>query len=134
MKDKELEDKLRSHFLEMVNRYRKLRVRFEYSESRGVYLVSYYSDEEYDMNDCFFDDLMAFGDKMDYLYGDEAPLFCFEEKNFRLSDDAEVIESVQYDEQFSLVPSSAGLPKWEEPIWWQPQIIMIPDNKISIAA
>lgn len=35
---------------------------------------------------------MAFEDKMNALYGDNAPLFCDEEKYFKMSVNAEVFE------------------------------------------
>lgn len=95
MKNRSVETILRDWFKEMVSRYRWLTIKFEYSEKRGVYLVSYSPAVDICSNDDFMSESMAFEDKMNALYGDDAPLFCDEEKYFKLSDNAETIKYVK---------------------------------------
>lgn len=92
MRNPDLETKLRDWFEEMVNRYKWLSIKFEYSEERGVYLVSYSPIQKIEENDSFIKDSIEFEDKINMLYGDKAPLFCDEEKYFKLSSEAEVIK------------------------------------------
>lgn len=99
MRDNNLESTLRNWFKDMVNRYRWLNIKFEYSEKQGVYLVSYAPISEISSNDDFISESMDFEDKMNAFYGDNAPLFCDEEKYFKLSEDAEVIEYVNINFQ-----------------------------------
>ena len=96
MRDSNLEATLRNWFKNMVNRYRWLSIKFEYNEKRGVYLVSYAPISEISANDDFISDSMAFEDKMNALYGDNAPLFCDEEKYFKMSVNAEVFEYINF--------------------------------------
>ncbi|WP_290090948.1 hypothetical protein [uncultured Duncaniella sp.] len=70
--------------------YLGLKVRFEYSMSRGVFLVSLYTDDVDDM-ERFSADVMAFEDEMEALYGYDAPLFCDNEELFSLSQEAETV-------------------------------------------
>lgn len=93
MKDNELETKLRGWFKEMVNRYKWLNIKFEYSETRGVYLVSYSPVEKIEESDSFIKESMDFEDEMNLQYGDKSPLFCDEEKYFKVSSNAEIIKS-----------------------------------------
>ncbi len=67
-----------------------LKIRFEYSESRGVFLVSLYTDDVDDMERLSID-VMSFEDEMADLYGYDAPLFCDNEELFSLSPEAETI-------------------------------------------
>lgn len=76
-----------------TSRYPGLRIRFEYSNSRRVYLVSLSPEDVEDM-DGFSRFVMAFEDEMEALYGYNAPLFCDNEELFRLSMEAETIVSV----------------------------------------
>jgi hypothetical protein len=96
MRDSNLEATLRNWFKNMVNRYRWLSIKFEYNEKRGVYLVSYAPISEISANDDFISESMAFEDKMNALYGDNAPLFCDEEKYFKMSVNAEVFEYINF--------------------------------------
>lgn len=41
MINNEIETKLRNWFEKMVNRYKWLNIKFEYGETRGIYLISY---------------------------------------------------------------------------------------------
>lgn len=94
MKDNNLETTLRRWFTEMVNRYKWMSIRFEYSETRGVYLVSYSPADRIQGCEEFIEESIDFEDKMNALYGDDAPLFCDEEKYFKLSDNAETVRYI----------------------------------------
>ena len=89
MKDLKIENALRRWAQDMVSRYTWLTLRFEYNEKRDVYLVSYSPEEK--AGDDFVTEAIAFEDRMNELYGDYAPLFCYDEELFRLSPAAEVI-------------------------------------------
>ncbi|ERJ81855.1 hypothetical protein HMPREF1990_01182 [Porphyromonas gingivalis W4087] len=92
----DLEVRLHNWFTGIVSRYQWLSVKFEYSERFGVYLVSYFYESKFDQNieeyDCFFEESMKFEDQINMDYGDEAPLFCDEEKYFKLSHNAKLIK------------------------------------------
>ena len=100
MKDLELEMILRNWARSMVSRYTWLTLRFEYNKKRDVYLVSYSPEEK--AGDDFVTEAIAFEDRMNELYGDYAPLFCYDERLFRLSPAAEVI---RYEPKRMPVPS-----------------------------
>ena len=93
MINNEIETTLRNWFEQMVDRYKWLNIKFEYSETRGIYLVSYSPIQKIEESDSFIKETMDFEDKMNFLYGDNSPLFCDEEKYFKLSSDAEIIKS-----------------------------------------
>lgn len=93
MINNEIETKLRNWFEQMVDRYKWLNIKFEYSETRGIYLVSYSPIQKIEESNSFIKETMDFEDKMNFLYGDNSPLFCDEEKYFKLSSDAEIIKS-----------------------------------------
>lgn len=93
MINKEIETKLKNWFEDMVNRYTWLNIKFEYSETREIYLVSYSPIQKIEESDSFIKESMDFEDKMNFLYGDDSPLFCDEEKYFKLSSNAEIIKS-----------------------------------------
>ena len=89
MKDLKIENALRNWARSMVSRYTWLTIRFEYSEKERVYLVSYSPEEK--AGDDFVIESIALENRMKELYGDYAPLFCYDEELFRLSPAAEVI-------------------------------------------
>lgn len=93
MINNEIETKLRNWFEQMVDRYKWLNIKFEYSETRGIYLVSYSPIQKIEESNSFIKETMDFEDKMNFLYGDNSPLFCDEEKYFKLSSNAEIIKS-----------------------------------------
>ena len=97
MKNKNLEIVLRNWFEEMTNRYKWLIIKFEYNEKRGVYLISYEPTRKIKKSPCFIKESMDFEDKLSDVYGDEAPLFCDDEKYFKISTEAEVIQYRNYD-------------------------------------
>ena len=89
MKDLKIENALRNWARSMVSRYTWLTIRFEYSEKERVSLVSYSPEEK--AGDDFVIESIALENRMKELYGDYAPLFCYDEELFRLSPAAEVI-------------------------------------------
>ena len=100
MKDLKIENALRNWARSMVSRYTWLTIRFEYSEKERVYLVSYSPEEK--AGDDFVIESIALENRMKELYGDYAPLFCYDEELFRLSPAAEVI---RYEPKRMPVPS-----------------------------
>ena len=91
MRDLRLERALRQYAEDLVSRYPWLTIRFEYSEKRSVYLVSYSPAQKINENESFIRESMAFEDRMNDIYDDDAPLFCDDEELFKLSPEAEVI-------------------------------------------
>lgn len=90
MRIEEIKDKLISWSRCITSEYPGLQVRYEYNESRGVYLVSLTTGEVDDMERLSVD-VMAFEDEMEDAYGYDAPLFCDNEELFKLSSKAETI-------------------------------------------
>ena len=93
MRIEEIRNKLMSWSQRITSAYAGLQVRFEYSESRGVFLVSLYTGEIADM-ERFSVDVMSFEDEMEDLYGYDAPLFCDNEELFTLSPEAEIVVGI----------------------------------------
>ena len=89
----DIEKRLRTWFSLMLEKYAWLRIKFEFNESRGVYMVSFSPLNHIESSDDFNIDVMTFADKMNALYGNEAPLFTDEESLFALSPNAEVISA-----------------------------------------
>jgi len=102
MKSK-IEKELREWFKYLVGRYRWLTVRFNYSEDKGVFLVSYSPADEIRENDSFINETSVFEDFINARYGDNSPLFCDDEKYFKLSPDAEVVtfETINMEEKLT---------------------------------
>lgn len=92
MRDLELEKTLRQWAEDMVKRYTWLTIRFEYNEKRRAYLISYSPESKADEDERFVIESSAFEDRINEQYdGLKAPLFCYEERLFKLSPTAEVI-------------------------------------------
>ena len=91
MKDLDVERALRRYAEDLVSRYTWLTIRFEYSEKRSVYLVSYSPRYLISGKTALINEMMDFEDRMNDVYGDDAPLFCKDEELFKLSPEAEVI-------------------------------------------
>ena len=89
----DIEKRLRTWFSLMLEKYAWLRIKFEFNESRGVYMVSFSPLNHIESSDEFNIDVMTFADDMNALYGNEAPLFTDEESLFALSPNAEVISA-----------------------------------------
>lgn len=90
MKREEIKNILSSWSRHITRAFQGLRIRFEYSEDRGVFLVSLYPEDVDDI-DRLSAEVMLFEDRMEDEYGDNAPLFCDNEKLFTLGPDAETI-------------------------------------------
>ena len=86
-----IETKLRTWFSQMTKKYSWLRIKFEFSEVRGVFMVSFSPVSLIEFSEQFNRDAMKFADEMNAEYGNEAPLFTDEEALFRLSNEAEVL-------------------------------------------
>lgn len=93
MMKEDIEKRLRTWFSLMLEKYAWLRIKFEFNESRGVYMVSFSPLNHIESSDEFNIDVMTFADDMNALYGNEAPLFTDEESLFALSPNAEVISA-----------------------------------------
>lgn len=90
--NKELIEKdLRTWFDTMIKKYQWLNIKFEWSQDRGVFLVSFSPVEKIELSDEFNEDAMKFADELNFRYGNDAPLFTDEEALFQLSVDAESI-------------------------------------------
>lgn len=100
MMKNQIENDLRSWLSFMSNKYCWLRSRFEYSEARGRWLVSFSPVDRILLSDAFNNEAIAFADKMNDEYGNQAPLFTDEEQLFGLTANAESIakELVFYTE------------------------------------
>ena len=90
MKSK-IEKELRNWFNYSVSRYRWLSIKFEYSEARSVYLVSFSPTDKIKECEQFIKESAEFEDLINARYGNSSPLFCDDEKYFKLSPNAEVI-------------------------------------------
>jgi len=89
MNRENIEIQLRNWFTRMTKKYSWLRIKFEFNEVRGVFLVSFSPVCQIELSDEFNLDVMNFADEMNANYGNEAPLFTDEEALFRLSAEAE---------------------------------------------
>ena len=100
MKSK-IEKELREWFKYLVGRYRWLTIKFEYSEKRKAYLVSFSPKDKIDNCEEFVKESAEFEDLMNARYGNDSPLFCDDEKYFRLSPSAEVVtfEKIEMEEK-----------------------------------
>ncbi|MCD8203474.1 MAG: hypothetical protein LUD48_07515, partial [Prevotella sp.] len=83
-------------FKKMVNRYKWLKIKYEYSEDRHVYLVSYSPIGKIEKNEDFMKESIDFENEISLLYENYAPLFCDEESLFKLSQNAELIQYSDY--------------------------------------
>ena len=89
--NKEIEFILVRWCKEMVNKYNWLTIKYEFSSSYGVYLVSFSPISEITESAEFNVEVMRFEDEMNAQYGNNAPLFCDEERNFKLTDNAVIM-------------------------------------------
>lgn len=91
MKQEEIKKKLVAWFDKMMAKYEWLSIKFEYSYKFRSYLVSFSPSSKINECDNFCIEAMSFEDEMNKLYGDDAPLFCDDEKYFKLSEKAEIV-------------------------------------------
>lgn len=91
MNKENIEKQLRAWASRMTKKYTWLFIKFEFCESRGVFMVSFSPLNQIELSDEFNLDAMQFADEMNAIYGNEAPLFTDEESLFSLSPNAETI-------------------------------------------
>ena len=91
-KKEEIKKQLTEGFNIMLAKYTWLKIKYEYNEAKECYLVSFYSSS--DIEDSDFDkDVLEFEEIMDNKYEDYSPLFCDNERLFKLSPKAEELMS-----------------------------------------
>lgn len=88
---KKIESELKEWFSYIQNKYTWLSIKYEYSEWRECYLVSFSPVSKISKDLDFCQEAMDFTDKLHDEYGDFAPLFCDEESLFKLSNEAKVL-------------------------------------------
>lgn len=89
-KKEEIKKQLTEWFNIMLAKYTWLKVKYEYNEAKECFLVSFCISS--DIEDSDFDkDVLDFEELMDNKYGDYSPLFCDNERLFKLSPNAEVL-------------------------------------------
>lgn len=91
--NEDIEKRLTAWFSEMTDKYSWLRIKFEFSERRGVFLVSFSPSACIDASDDFNKDALLFERHINCQYGDYAPLFTDEEELFKLSENAKIIKT-----------------------------------------
>lgn len=104
-----IEKQLRTWFSQMTKKYTWLRIKFEFNENRGVFMVSFSPKNHIKDSDEFNIDAMQFADKMNVIYGNEAPLFTDEEFLFALSSNAEVVETRSFISVGCSLPYSTSI-------------------------
>lgn len=92
-----MEQELRLWFTQMLDKYAWLQIKFEYNKTRGCFMVSFSPESVISQDEKFCAEALAFEDKMNEMYGDDAPLFCDDEELFKLSSDAEVLRAFKCD-------------------------------------
>ena len=92
MKNNEVETALYAWAQDMVQKYTWLTIRYEYSDTRNRYLVSYSPSGIIEDNEDFCRESMSFEDYMNLTFFDDAPLFCDDERLFHLSEKAVVVK------------------------------------------
>lgn len=123
---------IRSYIMEwakkMVKRFNWLTVRFEYSDTYQCYLVSFYYSRVIEDDNPFFIEAISFEDKMNELFLDNAPLFCDEERLFKLSADAETVGSSVYFTDSSINNFFLNEIVYIAPTEYQPVTILTDEN------
>lgn len=92
----EIKKQLTDWFDVMLAKYTWLKVKYEYSESKECYLVSFCISSDTEYSDAFDKDVLDFEETMDNEYGDYSPLFCDNERLFKMSPNAEVVTNLTY--------------------------------------
>lgn len=105
----DIEKQLRTWFSLITKKYTWLRIKFEFNERRGVYMVSFSPISHIEHSDEFNIDAMRFADEMNATYGNEAPLFTDEENLFTLSSNAEVVETRSFISVGCSLPYSTSI-------------------------
>ena len=118
MNKENIEKYLRTWFSLMTRKYSWLRIKFEFSEIEGVYMVSFSPVNQIVLSDEFNNDAMLFADEMNNRYGIEAPLFTDEEELFKLSDAAEIFSRILPSSTIATyaITAHASTSSWASPI------------------
>lgn len=93
MEKNKIEQELRLWFTQMLDKFTWLQIKFEYNRMRDCFMVSFSPEPAVSQDEKFCTEALAFEDKMNEEYGDDAPLFCDNEELFKLSSNAEVLTS-----------------------------------------
>lgn len=81
----QIEKDLRTWFEAISKKFPWLTIKYEFSQKRNLWLVSFSPVSQIELSDDFNKEAMAFEDEMNAKYGYMAPLFTDEESLFRLS-------------------------------------------------
>lgn len=100
MKKEEINRNLRIWFSQMLKKYTWLSIKYEFNVTRKCFLVSFSPESITSQNEEFSKDVLAFEDKMNEEYCDDAPLFCDGESLFKLSSNAEVLTNPSTSNSF----------------------------------
>lgn len=92
MKQQQIKNELIAWFKIITSRFQWISVKYEYSDKLKSFLVSFSPSDKINESDEFCIEAMRFENEMNEKYGDNAPLFCDDEKYFTLSEHAEVIQ------------------------------------------
>lgn len=102
----ELKDLIRQDIKAKVGKFVEehpdVSVRFEYSESRRRFFISYHFDTPMREDDSIWDDVDEMEDYFFQKFHDDAPLFCEDDMLFTLSPAAEKIVAVKTDSLLSM--------------------------------
>lgn len=97
------ERQLQNWFRKMVDMFPGLSFRYEYSDIRGVYLVSANVNTEDARYEEYCAESMRFEDEMNEEYMDNAPLFTDNEELFRLSQNALFVDEKYISKSFHVI-------------------------------
>lgn len=111
MKNEKIEQELRGWFTQMLEKYTWLSIKFEYNSRRGCFMVSFSPESIINQDEEFCKEALAFEEKLDEEYRDEAPLFCDGDSLFKLSSDAEILSRNQASISFKKVNDESSI-KW----------------------
>ncbi|WP_288764984.1 hypothetical protein [uncultured Porphyromonas sp.] len=101
---------LKGEFQKLIDKYPWLSIKYEYSQVRGVYLVTYIFNKGTDSQD-FIEDTMMFENEINSTFGIKAPLFCDNQELFQLSEKAVTVSQVTSNTS-GLVTSSINEVSW----------------------
>lgn len=91
MKQQKIKNELIAWFKIITSRFQWISVKYEYSDKLKSFLVSFSPSDKINESDEFCIEAMRFENEMNEKYGDNAPLFCDDEKYFTLSEHSEII-------------------------------------------
>ncbi len=92
-RQEEIKKQLTDWFDLMLAKYTWLKVKYEYNVNKECYLISFCISPDLECSDAFDKDVLEFEKAMGNKYGDYSPLFCDNERLFKLSPNAEVVEN-----------------------------------------